>query len=352
MNKLRTFLSAETLPAVLPVRIPSLDGLRAISIGMVLIGHAYATQNFPRNTVTQWLSKFPVFGVIIFFVISGFLITSLLLKEHAKSGTINLKTFYIRRSLRIFPASLVYISVIAIAVHPASLINAYTFTVCYLLEPVPWVISHLWSLSVEEQFYLAWPFLLVFGFAHRKKIALTCVFAGPLIRLYVLRHTHFQGLKYFPCYADNLIMGCLLALYFDTLKRRCQWLKHPLSLLGSALLMLLCIRIGWHEWYVIYLGGLLPFLIAVNLFALIERRDFLLNNRPIQAIGVLSYSIYLWQQPFMDRNHSVWWTTYPVNLVLPLGCAIISYYLVEQPFVRLYRSRKELFARRLLPDSN
>lgn len=350
MHQVGSFLQGELKPARFPEqdgRIPSLDGLRSLSILMVLIGHAYATQGFPRNAVTDRLSRFPVFGVVIFFVISGFLITSLLIKEHNRSGTINLKTFYLRRSLRIFPASLVYISVIAVAVHPAHLMSAYTFTVCYLSEPIPWVIGHLWSLSVEEQFYLAWPFILAFSFSYRKHVALACIVAGPLMRLLILHHTHGERWTYFPCFIDNLMMGCLLAFHYDTLKQRCQWLKHPLSLLGSALAILFCLRISWHEWYVIYFGGLIPFLIAVNTFALIERRDFILNNRPVQALGVLSYSLYLWQQPFLDHILHTWWTTYPVNLLLPLGCALLSYYFIEQPFVRLYRSRKETSARAL-----
>lgn len=83
--------------------IPSLDGLRMLSIGLVLLGHLYGTSHYPKNEVTHFLSGFAHLGVEIFFVISGFLISSLLLKERERAGKISLFRFYLRRTLRIFP---------------------------------------------------------------------------------------------------------------------------------------------------------------------------------------------------------------------------------------------------------
>src|SRR5437899_153044 len=92
--------------APLPKKIPSLDGLRAISIGMVLVAHLFGTPALREMHLNQ---ESGVLGVRVFFVISGFLITSLLLKEIEKTGTLSLRSFYVRRTLRIFPAFYVYV---------------------------------------------------------------------------------------------------------------------------------------------------------------------------------------------------------------------------------------------------
>jgi peptidoglycan/LPS O-acetylase OafA/YrhL len=144
--------------------LPSLDGLRAISISLVLIGHLDGTRNVGHLPVIYIFGNLAHFGVTVFFVISGFLITSLLIKEDEQTGTVSLKGFYLRRSLRIFPAAFVDIALVtlltaasAISVSRTDLVCAATYTVNYLVHS-SWYIGHLWSLSVEEQFYLYWAF--------------------------------------------------------------------------------------------------------------------------------------------------------------------------------------------------
>src|SRR5664280_2047254 len=157
-------------------RIPSLDGLRAVSIIIVVWAHARAS--------SRLLGLYAFFGVQIFFVISGYLITSLLLREHERTGTINLRTFYYRRMLRIFPAAYVYILAVAIVFQPPLhyLAYAFTYTSCYAGPHGPWMLSHLWSLSVEEQFYLLWPFALLLAFPSRKRILWVVMLCVPLLR--------------------------------------------------------------------------------------------------------------------------------------------------------------------------
>src|SRR4051794_26731374 len=99
-------------------RIASLDGLRAISISLVLAGHLYGVAGFPSNRFTFHLKTYAHFGVQIFFVISGFLITTLLLREAERNGAIDWRAFYRRRIVRIFPCAYAYIAVIAIVFHP------------------------------------------------------------------------------------------------------------------------------------------------------------------------------------------------------------------------------------------
>src|SRR4051812_33176028 len=140
-------------------RIPSLDGLRALSISLVLLAHFSYSAGFPIHH-SPVLDLYAHYGVRIFLVISGFLITSLLLREKERTGTIDLKQFYLRRAYRLLPAAYLYLVVITILFHESLtfkyLVAAYMYLTSYALHS-PWVLMHLWSLSVEEQFYLLWP---------------------------------------------------------------------------------------------------------------------------------------------------------------------------------------------------
>ncbi|MEO7329892.1 MAG: acyltransferase, partial [Minicystis sp.] len=158
-------------PAPAARRIPSLDGLRAISILVVLFGHMAGTRNFAFSFLDRLpTSELANFGVRVFFVISGFLITRLLFEEHARSGTVSLRGFYLRRTLRIFPAFYVFVAVVLvldrlgkITLLPYDALTALTYTMNF--HPTAsrsWQVGHLWSLSVEEQFYLLWPAIVLF----------------------------------------------------------------------------------------------------------------------------------------------------------------------------------------------
>ena len=158
-------------------RIPSLDGLRAFSILLVIIGHSIG-----RN---GWSVVLGFFGVQIFFVLSGYLITGLLQREHERDGRIRLPAFYKRRCFRIFPAAFAYILIIACFVPSTryGLPYALTYTVSYRLNGIPLLFHHLWSLSVEEQFYLLWPIALVVGYRFRGVIAIAAMICAALFRL-------------------------------------------------------------------------------------------------------------------------------------------------------------------------
>src|SRR5258708_2087737 len=170
----------------LPNHIPSLDGLRAISIVFVIVAHSAGTRNAPA--ALDYLLPFGNLGVKIFFEISGFLITTLLLKELAASGRVSFKGFYWRRVLRIFPAFYAYIAIICaisalglIHLKPGDLFHAITFTMNYHHERA-WYLNHLWSLSVEEQFYIVWPALLCWAGARRSiSILVGVMVAAPFI---------------------------------------------------------------------------------------------------------------------------------------------------------------------------
>src|ERR1700722_8365542 len=173
-------------------RIASLDGLRAISIALVVGYHAInaATQvKSHRDYVGPWEHLFNGgLGVSIFFVISGFLITHLLLREMKKSGTISLKDFYIRRTFRIWPAFFFYLGIIVllywmhlIGIARRGVVAAGAFVYNYVPHVGNPLVAHSWSLSVEEQFYLFWPVvLLALGSRRATVIALIIVLVCPM----------------------------------------------------------------------------------------------------------------------------------------------------------------------------
>ena len=146
-------------------RIPSLDGLRAISILFVLFSHAVGTHHFLAEGQVGPLLGLGELGVRVFFVISGYLITTLLLEETARYGRIDLGRFYLRRTMRIFPAFYAFVlalivleAVGLIALNPGDKLHALTYTSNYDPDR-SWYVGHTWSLAVEEHFYLLFPLL-------------------------------------------------------------------------------------------------------------------------------------------------------------------------------------------------
>ena len=339
-------------------RIPSLDGIRAISILMVLYGHVSSTRGFPVSIIGKygdWFGDVAHLGVLVFFVISGFLITSLLMREREATGTISLKRFYLRRVLRIFPAFYAFILVLAIAVWLDAIhltgrdfAFALTYTVNYVPHP-PWRTGHLWSLSVEEQFYLLWPLtLLVLRERRALIIAVAAIFAGPLARVairewifHVDPHSLGGMTKSFPAMFDYLATGCALALLRPWLLTRTWYLRLTASR-GLALaipLVLLINRIGNHTTAILLGSPMMNVCIALLIESGTRHAGSLagrlLNWKPIAFLGVLSYSLYLWQQLFLDYQSRAWMDAFPQNLVFVFLAALASWFLVERPFLRL-----------------
>ena len=151
-----------------PHRIPSLDGCRAISILLVVVSHLCETPAFHAfDPYARLMFHFGPFGVEVFFVISGFIITTLLLNEEHSHGFVSIKGFYIRRAFRIWPAAYAYLLVVAvlawnhvISVAPHHFFYAGTFLMNHVQE-MNWFTAHFWSLAIEEQFYVLWPIVFL-----------------------------------------------------------------------------------------------------------------------------------------------------------------------------------------------
>lgn len=308
-------------------RIPSLDGLRAFSILLVIMGHLWGGAGMSV--------RMSAFGVHVFFVLSGYLITGLLQKEHAREGRISLLAFYQRRCFRIFPAAFTYILIIAL-LSPASrsaLVYAVTYTTSYHPIDIPLLFQHLWSLSVEEQFYLLWPLALLLSFRHRAWIAWSTMIVAALFRLWIVCNPNYNPVyTHFSFFGtmDSIAAGCLLAIYEPQVRSRCQWMaQSPAIAIALPLTAWVVEAAFWDKMSVLW--GVFPLLVGLWVLLMIERRDWILNNIVASTLGVLSYSLYLWQQPLtlLSKPSMV---LKPIAL---LACATASYILIEKPMLKL-----------------
>lgn len=329
--------------------MPSLSGLRAISIVLVLVGHLSRTKGFLN--LNLGVGDYARLGVVVFFVISGFLITSLLISEHATKGHVSLKLFYARRSLRIFPASYAYIFCMwllslagGLHLEARDFWHAVTYSVNYL-PGASWPIAHLWSLSVEEQFYLLWPFAFVtLGGRRATWVAAGVILLAAVARFaswYFLRGTPYRDLEMFPMVADSLAMGCLLARMRYWLEARAWYLQLFRPAYSFGLLALIMLINREMSYTVVQVFG--TSLINVSLAILIHRSVYLsedslgrfLNWKSMEFVGILSYSLYLWQQVFLNRDSTAWANAFPQNIVFAVAAALASYLLLEKPLLKL-----------------
>src|SRR4051812_16319474 len=335
-------------------RIPSLDGLRGISILMVLLGHLAGTRGFPVSAAAGNRLAVAAIGVHVFFVISGFLITGLLLGELAATDRIKLGRFYFRRTLRIFPPYYALIAALLLAqafglilLAPGDVGHAATYTSNYDASRSWWV-GHTWSLAVEEQFYLLWPACLVLLGARRGLIAAALVvLVTPAVRLAEFHllpgYTGGIGAR-FETVADAIAIGCVLACTRDWLHGQAGYMRF----LGSRMFVVVPLAIfagsmtGDHP-HIAYVAGFplanIATALALDWAVTYPERSVgrVLNWRPLMFVGVISYSLYLWQQPFLNRAGQSSWTAFPLNIVLAFACALASYYIVERPSLAVRR---------------
>jgi peptidoglycan/LPS O-acetylase OafA/YrhL len=315
-------------------RIPSLDGLRAISISLVVIGH------WVSSHYTSYVAlSYAILGVRVFFIISGYLITTLLLNEHARTSTICLRDFYVRRTYRILPAALVFMLPIFVIYWHELRWYHIAAAALYLanFDPLrPWFLGHLWSLSVEEQFYFLWPSVLRKWYRHRVAILVGVVAFAPIYRVFAYRLRLPGGAdETFPAVADILAIGCLLAIFASRMpKIKPGWALLMLLPIASVPAYLAVTRV--HTLVLLFiLWPLMHLSIAGILLHVVQTPYRFLNLQPVAWLGKISYSLYLWQQLFVySPQHRPWY-------VLPaaIGLACISYYLVEQPMLRLRERR-------------
>lgn len=362
--RIRLFAEITTVPEFLQGSYYStLDGLRGVSILLVLSAHF---------GINHYLRPYRLFvdssiGVHIFFVLSGFLITTLLLKEKIKYGKISLKLFYLRRVLRIIPVAYLFLFVL------------FILNFCYRLQitPVDFIASllflknlplgasvftaHLWSLAVEEQFYLTFPFLLAFS-----------VNRYTSVTIFIIIATLFVSVLGF--YLPEVVFSNYTIRIFTKIVMYSFW-KGPLIILIGSLFSILCFKgiikaegkssnryssfillalaivihtktfIFYNKYCSEYLSACLISYVVLLSIKGNSLLSTILNNRLLKKIGTLSYSIYIWQELFIGGPAwQPWlqsWTGMPFALVmiLKMPCVLllasVSYYLVELNFLKL-----------------
>ena len=343
-------------------RFAALDGLRGLAIAVVMIFHVGFS----------WARGGSV-GVDVFFVLSGFLITLLLMQEWEKHHRISLGRFYARRALRLYPALLLVIGAVLIytqvAAHP---IGIRPFSVV-ILGPLLYITDlqgasghipgltlteHTWSLAIEEQFYLLWPPLLVLLLAcgarvrHLLGIVLGLTAASAVLTTILWTGSRSLDRVYSgpDTRAQALLLGCALALVTSAgwLPSK-RWVNALLQVIGvAAVAFLVAYTIGGSfrdAWNYSGYGLLLVALAAAAVIAAaiadaggpIAR---VMALPPLVALGRISYGLYLWHWPiFLVLNSAYLGTSFLqtqlIRFSVTVAVTLLSYWLVEQPFLRL-----------------
>ena len=338
-------------------RIPSIDGIRGVSILMVVFGHAF------RNYFH--LIDIANLGVRVFFIISAYLIVGILHDETQKK-TFSLKSFYFKRLMRTFPAFYFYILCVFILLIGLDIFDFNQFWRASLyLENYhsrsqwkfqQWFVGHSWSLAVEEQFYLL--VSILFLFLNKHKIILKTViyvyifmfFGAPLLRASFFIFDFYPNVmtgsihRSFETVMDSIAIGGIIALIpFESLRKLklINYFKDKTTFLFSFILLIQFLNstyirelLGLKIRFIYNLFGLsvinLSFAIIIfNSIAYYNSTKFnrALNSKILKYIGVLSYSIYLWQQVWLYR----WEIPIFVKLLGISVSALVSYYLIEKP---------------------
>jgi len=271
-------------------KMKGLDGLRGVSILLVILAHVL--RNYPVNRVANFFGEI---GVYIFFVISGFLITTLLLKEKQKYGKVSLKYFYIRRSLRILPVVFLYLiilyilnTVFTLNISKTSFLTSFLFLKNFHISNDNdwWYTKHFWSLGIEEQFYLIFPLLFsLLSLRFFKWLILFLTIALPL-----LTYTYFSRLDIDIFHVNRffhvllgiivnvfgkgtvlILIGSLFSVLLLT-KSKLVELTSKTPLLSSFVLFIIgmIIHMQWFPWYIPYVsdaifGVIIAMVIILNL---------------------------------------------------------------------------------------
>lgn len=336
--------------------IPGLDGLRAIAVLIVLVAHLGFEHIVPGG-----------FGVTVFFFISGFLITRLLLAESEKSG-IGLKNFYARRFVRLYPALLFMLfgtvaiyGLMGIGTPTGTELSAGIFYFTNIFQVItrattdglpfmPW--THLWSLAVEEHFYLIFPAFMLLCRNNWKRAALILIgllAVIPLWRAYIMFGTNLPYADYnymmTDARIDSLAWGCLLSVLLH-LKGNLKAFKPllgiiPTLLAGCAIMASFLIRDETFRYTLRFtLQGAALYVLMLNFYYL-KALDFAVSIAEWKWLawtGKISYALYLWHVPLYDLIHR-FIDRGPMSLALTTAAsfaiAAFSFYIVEKPFVAL-----------------
>ncbi|MEZ5425865.1 MAG: acyltransferase [Pyrinomonadaceae bacterium] len=348
--------------------VPSLDGLRAVAVLMVVFFHAILV--FPAFQ-TGFSGGF--LGVDVFFVLSGFLITSILLKEFDKTQNINLPNFYLRRFLRLMPAYWFHLAVLfflgrfLFSSSEVELLNShqnFLYAFFYLTNwqralngsEITGLLSHTWSLAIEEQFYLVWAGCLLLMLRRFGRKTIVSITGGLIIVTAFFRAIQYQGegsvdflYNAFNSRMDALLIGCLVGQFLSWWKLPERFLNSRGFDLAALISVLVSVSVFFnlpasYKTPLLYQGGLTIFAVSVG-FLLIwlikrpkNRIHKLLETSPFIWVGKTSYGLYLWHSAAIAF---VQFSPFPPvfklisALILAGSITAVSYFAIELPFLKL-----------------
>jgi peptidoglycan/LPS O-acetylase OafA/YrhL len=342
---------------------PELDGFRGLAVLLVLVGHSFEFSNAALAGAGSALAQL---GVMLFFVLSGFLITGILYRERVETGGVNLLNFYARRTLRLAPALALFLGVVTLLIATKEITDVrwYELAVCLLylrnIYGRSSSLAHLWSLSLEEQFYLVWPQVLK-RVPVRRLLKFTMALTGLIcvwrsLAIYLQLFDYNSGAFYLRPYFrfDSILVGCCISIAAAqsgiTLERMSRMSRRiPAAVAWLVLFVWSLWGEGWSRPFYITLQMLGCALVLCQIA--VDKHRFLsalLNYGPFRYIGRISYSLYLWQQLFLVVKYPDWGIlrTFPMNVLLTFACAAASYHLIEKPILRW----KDRFAPRTAND--
>lgn len=331
-------------------RRPALDGLRGIAVALVVLSH----------TEIPGFSAGGVVGVTMFFTLSGFLITSLLLEERVRSGRVALGAFYARRAYRLLPALVALVVVMLAAsvvlgpdiLEPWHALTALFYVANWFRASGDWLgsVSHTWSLSIEEQFYMLWPLVLILAGRNWKVLGWVAgVGAAVAVALRLLLWGGGAGLDrvYFgtDTRADAILIGCALAVWMH---RGTVGTSHPVLATVLTVAAVACSVIGGAFSYL--WSPLLVSALTAGVIWIVTTGTYSgwLQHRALTLIGQRSYGLYLWHVPVMTLLlHSPKLEIVPMVARIPLliGLSwlltVLSWRFVEKPFLDMKDRRSE-----------
>lgn len=321
---------------------PELDGLHAFAVAVVVTYHA-GVPGFSGGHV----------GVLWFFVLSGFLITTLLLEEKDRAGSIGIKRFYQRRALRLLPTLYLVLAVFFVLSLVVITIDAREFISAglYFSNMHPLVFGadaeqpfflHTWSLSLEEQFYLVWPLVIARLAMGRTALALAVGLIGVAFvsRLFISTDPGFLNLPLFSL--DGFAVGAILAVAVRR-RRAPDWLFSSGVLLVAGVVMVFDVVVSQST-----VEELIPvrmlisqLAVAIVILHLVSKPDSRvaasLRRRPLVYVGLLSYALYLWHFPIFeaftaermgDMEPAL---RHGAKYLLTVLCAVATYHFLERP---------------------
>lgn len=340
---------AHHIPTTPLGRVPSLDGMRGLAALAVLAYHT-RLPGFASGSL----------GVDVFFVLSGFLITGLMLAELRKSGALDYGRFESRRFMRLFPAMLVMLVVFWFAA-PALFPNVdrnlefilsagYVSNWARIVAAEPIVTQHTWSLAVEMQFYLVWPVIFAgLYLLFRDRISLAVVVMLLIFcawRFWLQYSGQAGGGRIYSSLdgrAPSLLIGALLATTGLTVR---PWLADMFGFLGAAILAACIGRLIFVGVPSAYWAPVVEVSTVALIVGALHGRVLpsLLGCKPLSTLGLWSYSIYLWHYPIArlarEALDPVPATLLTIAITIPLAAA--SFYLVERQFVKIGRQRSPI----------